>query len=355
MIKGRLTQTKDQIKESDEQPDAETAEPFPMQWHGFGLIQDRAARDLTEYLTPERDLFRVWHLGIPAPDPNRWTLRLGGKVERPLALGLEDLGARRQVSVTAFHECAGNPLNPLVPQRRIGNVTWGGVLLSELLAEARPLVETGFVISRGVDHGVYDGVYYSSYEKDLPLAKALDPNVIVALSINGEPLPTGRGGPVRLVVPGYYATNSTKWLSTLTVSDKRSSGAFTTRYYVDTEQTGDVVHRTPVWTVKPNTIIVAPANGEAVVYGETLIWGWAWAAAPVERVDVSTDGGLTWKAAALEPRRDHGWQRFSYLWKPPSVGEYVILARATDSQGNVQPDELRRNRVYRVMIFVRAS
>lgn len=351
MIDTQLVQT----KRSDEQPNSDAAEPFPMQRDGFGLVQDRASHELTEYLTQERDLFRVWHLGLPAPDPHQWTLRVGGKVERPLALSLEDLRGRQQVRVTAFHECAGNPLNPRVPQRRIGNVTWGGVLLSDLLAEAGPHVEAAFVISRGVDHGVFDGVYHSGYEKDLPFSKALDPNVIVALSINGELLPIDRGGPVRLVVPGYYGTNSTKWLSTLTVSDQRSSGAFTTRYYNDVERIGDTVHRTPVWAVKPNTIIVAPANGETVIDGETLIWGWAWASAPVERVDVSVDGGATWEAAALEPRRDHAWQQFSYPWKPRSVGEYSILARAQDAQGNVQPDEPRRNRVYRALIFVRAS
>jgi len=200
---------------------------------------------------------------------------------------------------------------------------------------------------------VYEGAYHSAYEKDIPLAKALDPNVIIAVSINGEPLPIDRGGPVRLVVPGYYGTNSTKWLSTLTLSDNRSSGAFTTKYYMDVEHSGDGAHRVPVWAVKPNSIIVMPANGDSVILGETLIWGWAWAAAPVERVDLSVDGGATWEPTTLDPRWDQAWQRFSYPWKPRTVGEYTIVTRAVDAHGNVQPDEPRRNRVYRAVVFVR--
>ncbi|MFK2816147.1 hypothetical protein EQZ01_13645 [Bacillus subtilis] len=86
-----------------------------------------------------------------------------------------------------------------------------------------------------MDQGVYNHEYYSEYEKDLSLAKALNPNVLIALEINNEPLTVERGGPVRLVHPGYYGTNSTKWLTHLIVSDSRSNSAFTTKYYVDRE------------------------------------------------------------------------------------------------------------------------
>lgn len=135
----------------------------------------------------------------------------------------------------AFHECAGNPLNPNVPQRRVGNVEWTGVRLADLLRLVNVKDEARFVISKGIDQGVYNKVYYSGYEKDLPLEKALDPNVLIALAINNEPITVERGGPVRLVVPGYYGTNSTKWLTQLVVSDVRSTSDFTTKYYMDRE------------------------------------------------------------------------------------------------------------------------
>ncbi|MBE1865873.1 molybdopterin-dependent oxidoreductase [Bacillus subtilis] len=84
-----------------------------------------------------------------------------------------------------------------------------------------------------MDQGVYNHEYYSKYEKDLSLAKALNPNVLIALEITMSPLTVERGGPVRLVVSGYYGTNSTKWLTHLTVSGSRSNSAFTAKYYVD--------------------------------------------------------------------------------------------------------------------------
>lgn len=147
----------------------------------------------------------------------------------------------------AFYECAGSPLNPKVPQRRIGNVVWTGVRLVDLLKIVTVKDEAQFVISKGIDQGIYNDDYYSEYEKDLPLEKALDPNVLIALAINGEPLTVEGGGPVRLVVPGYYGTNSTKWLTELVISNVRSTSAFTTKYYMDRETVDGQIIETPVW------------------------------------------------------------------------------------------------------------
>ncbi len=320
---------------------------------GFGLVQDRRPHELTTFVTPERDLFRVWHLGIPDVEADRWALRVGGLVGAGLSLSFDDLRSRPQRRVTAIHECAGSPLNPLVPQRRIGNVVWGGVPLRDILGMVRPREGAAYVISRGVDHGRFAGDNYDAYEKDLPLARAMDPDVLVALTINGEPLPIDRGGPVRLVVPGYYGTNSTKWLSQLTLSGKRSPGAFTTRYYMDRETVDGVQRDTPVWAVAPNAILVAPANGALLPPGPTRIWGWAWSDRPVARVDVSIDGGASWASAAVESRRERSWQHFELEWSPRSVGEYVLLARVTDADGNAQPLHERRNRAPAAIVFVR--
>ena len=131
------------------------------------------------------------------------------QVTQQLTLSLEDLRALPQTEITSVHECAGGPLAPAIPQRRVGNVRWGGVRLSELLRLARPGKGVAYVISTSLDHGVYDSVHHDRYERDLPLAKALDGTALVALAVNGAPLPVRRGGPIRLVVPGYHGTNST--------------------------------------------------------------------------------------------------------------------------------------------------
>ncbi|MGO4731105.1 molybdopterin-dependent oxidoreductase [Paenibacillus sp. 2KB_22] len=324
-----------------------------MKFSGYGLVQNRDPLVHENRITNERDLFKVWHLGIPdIVDSSQWVLNLTGLVEHPLQFKLSDLQSLPQTSVTAIHECAGSPLNPKVPQRRIGNVVWGGVKLSDLLKEVNILSDAAYVISRGIDEGVYNNVYYSNYEKDLPLDKALDPNVLIALTINDEPITVERGGPIRLVVPGYYGTNSTKWLTDLIISNVRSSSAFTTKYYMDREMVDGELKETPVWGIQPNSIIVHPQNGQTVKLEEITIWGWAWAESAIDVVEVSVDGGETWQQTNVEPRSNMEWQRFNYTWMPKSVGEYCIMSRAKNIEGFNQPITLKRNQVTRVMIFV---
>ncbi|MGQ3480087.1 molybdopterin-dependent oxidoreductase [Paenibacillus sp. TY11] len=324
-----------------------------MKFSGYGLVQNRDPRVHENRITNERDLFKVWHLGIPdIANSSQWVLNITGLVEHPMRFSLADLQALPQTTVTAFHECAGSPLNPKVPQRRIGNVVWTGVKLADVLQKVNITSEAVYVISRGIDEGVYNNVHYSGYEKDLPLDKALDPNVLIALAINNEPITVERGGPVRLVVPGYYGTNSTKWLTDLIVSKVRSSSAFTTKYYMDREMVDGELKESPVWGIHPNSIVVHPQNGQTIKSEECMIWGWAWAEAAVAEVEVSIDGGETWQKANVETRSNMEWQRFNFRWKPKSVGEYCIMTRATDTKGMNQPLTPRRNQVSRVMIFV---
>lgn len=265
---------------------------------------------------------------------------------------LQDLKNMPQTEITSVHECAGSPLHPSIAQRRVGNVRWGGVRLSDLLELAGPLPDGNYVISAGCDRGVYDSSFHDHYEKDLPLDKATDGTVLLALTINGVPLPVVRGGPVRLVVPGYYGTNSTKWLTTLTVSDARSPGAFTTRYYMDPPQDGTGA-ATPVWDLAPNSCIVGPADGDVHPGRSTEVWGWAWAGhEPVSTVEVSTDGGLSWDQAQVRGRQGNEWQHFSYFWDPPSVGEYILASRCSTPSGATQPVTPRRNQIHRRLVFV---
>lgn len=327
-------------------------EPVSMLREGFGLIQNQRPENMTGFITAEEDLFAVWHLGIPDVPLDEWTLHLTGMVERPLMVTLQDLKSMPQTEIMSVHECAGSPLRPSIAQRRVGNVRWGGVRLSDLLELAGPLPDANYVISAGCDRGVYDSSFHDHYEKDLPLDKATDGTVLLALTLNGGPLPVGRGGPARLVVPGYYGTNSTKWLTTLTVSDARSPGAFTTRYYMDPPPDG-TGEATPVWDLAPNSCIVGPVDGDVHPGQGTEVWGWAWAGSePVSTVEVSTDGGLSWDQAQVRGRQGNEWQHFSYLWDPPSVGEYILASRCSTPSGATQPLTPRRNQIHRRLIFV---
>ncbi|WP_369393033.1 molybdopterin-dependent oxidoreductase [Streptomyces sp. CG1] len=174
--------------------------PPAMLREGFGLAHRTRPEHLTAFITPEADLFSVRHLGIPDVSPGSWTRRIGGLVTRELTLSLDDLRGMPQTEITSVHECTGSPLAPAVPQRRVGHVRWTGVRLGELLGIAGLEDGAAHVISTGVDHGVYDGAHHERYERDLPLAKALDG------SVGGDPTrpaaPQPRAPAHRLRGPG---------------------------------------------------------------------------------------------------------------------------------------------------------
>jgi DMSO/TMAO reductase YedYZ molybdopterin-dependent catalytic subunit len=159
-------------------------------------------------------------------------LTIDGLVRKSVRLTFSELLRRPHTKVASIHQCCGSPLKPDLPTRRICNVVWGGVRLSELLAECEPLPDARFLWSSGADYGVFEGVTCDAFVKDMPSHRA-NADVLVAYEMNGSPLRPENGYPVRLVVPGYYGTNSVKWLNRLTFAATRASGPFTTRWYND--------------------------------------------------------------------------------------------------------------------------
>jgi len=300
-------------------------------------------------ITPTESCFVLAHLGVPHIEAANWSLSVEGMVQRKLRLDLAALKALPQTRLEAFHQCAGAPKRPDLPMRRVMNVVWGGVLLSGLLESAGVLPEARFVWSYGLDHGNYEGYTVAHYAKDLPLARVAD-SVMVATELNGAPLPPEHGYPARLVVPGFYGTNSVKWLDRIVLADRRADGPFTTALYNDPADDGGT---RPVWAVMPESAIVAPAPDAVLGLADTEIWGWAWGELPVAGVQISTDGGESWREAALEPRHQFAWQRFSLKWRPERAGPALILARARDEAGAVQPPAAARNAIHSVSVAVR--
>ena len=160
------------------------------------------------------------HLGVPRLEPDRWSLTIDGLVERPVTLGFDDLLRYPKVQVAAVHECCGSPFEPFVPTRRVANVRWTGVRLADVLAECRPRETATYIWSYGADYGVFGGVSVDAYAKDLPLSR-VRADVLIGYQLNGDALPAEHGYPARLVVPGFYGTNSVKWLRRITLADRR--------------------------------------------------------------------------------------------------------------------------------------
>ena len=300
-------------------------------------------------ITPTASCFVLAHMGVPKVDADEWSLTIDGLVRRPVTLDRAALAVLPQTQIESFHQCAGAPLRPDLPMRRVMNVVWSGVRLSDLLKRAGVLPQARFVWSYGLDSGSYEGHTVDAYAKDLPLDRVAE-SVLVATELNGAPLPPEHGFPARLLVPGFYGTNSVKWLKRITLADRRADGPFTTALYNDPAEDG---MRRPVWAVMPESALVAPAPNTVLGTQKTVIWGWAWGALPIERVEVSSDGGASWREAKLEPRHQFSWQRFALIWRPQSRGPTTIMARAHDASGAMQPAAAARNAVHAVEVDIR--
>jgi DMSO/TMAO reductase YedYZ molybdopterin-dependent catalytic subunit len=310
---------------------------------------------LTDRVTRIEDTIVLCHLGVPRIDASAWSLTIDGLVHQPLRLTLEDLLRHPRMELSSIHQCCGSPLEPDTPKRRICNVVWSGVRLADLLADCEPDAAARYVWSIGADYGVFQGDTVDAYMKDLPLAR-VTADVLVAYAMNGSPLRPENGYPVRLVVPGFYGTNSVKWLTRLTLAERRAPGPFTTRWYNDPVRDGDGAPAgatIPVWSIAPESLIVSPAPDAELSAGTpTEIWGWAWSDGGVSAVDVSVDHSAASMRATLEPPSGRAWQRFSTTWRPERRGACEVSSRALSTDGRTQPDARARNAVHRVPVRV---
>jgi DMSO/TMAO reductase YedYZ molybdopterin-dependent catalytic subunit len=322
-----------------------TAEELRLAARNHGLPLEA----LRHEITPPGLHYLLIHYDIPAVDPAAFVLEVGGAVEQPLTLSLDDLRARERVAEPITFECAGNGRALLEPRplsqpwltEAVGTAEWGGTLLRPLLDEARPSAGAVEVLFSALDRGVEGGVQ-QTYERALPVAEA--ENALLAYEMNGQPLLPQHGFPLRLVVPGWYGMTNVKWLTRITVLDEPFSGfqnAVAYRMYGADGEPGE-----PVTRMLPRSLMVPPGVPEFMTRerhvepGPVTLVGRAWSGyGSIERVEVSTDAGSTFNAAVLDPSLGpHAWRGWRFDWDAPS-GEHVISSRATDSAGNTQPLE----------------
>jgi sulfite oxidase len=307
---------------------------------------------MTEWITPVKHFYVRNHMFEPAKiDPGTWKLAIGGEVEKPLTLTLADLQKTPVHSVTNAMECAGNGRslqNPKVPgiqwgKGAIGNAKFSGPSLKVLLEKAG-VKDTGkHVMFRGLDE-VPGKV--PPFIRSIPIEKAIDADTLIATHMNDAPLTGHHGFPARVVTPGWAGAASCKWLTEITVLDKPAEGNFMSPGYRlpnTPVKPGEAVkpedtHSVTGLTVK--SLIAGPSDGAKLKPSKQEIKGVAWAGeADITKVEISTDGGVSWNPAQLgKDHAKYAWRLWSYAWKPAKSGDYVILSRATDSQGRVQPD-----------------
>jgi len=307
-------------------------------------------------VTPSGMHYLLVHFDIPGVDATEWRLAVGGRVQRPLRLSLEDLKRRPSMTVPVTLECAGNGRGLLSPRpvsqpwlvEAVGTAEWTGTPLRDLLDEAGVLDSAVEILFTGRDQGVQgDEVHY--YQRSLSVSEASRDEVLLAWAMNGQPLEPQHGFPLRLIVPGWYGMASVKWLERIDAVDRPFEGfqmLKTYRYTQDAEDPGD-----PVTLMRVRALMVPPGIPDfrtrirLLRAGDVVLTGRAWAGRrDVARVEVSTDGGETWSTAELEePVSPHAWRGWTWRWGA-TPGRHTLCVRATDSEGHVQPISQEWNR-----------
>src|SRR5262249_6428696 len=214
-------------------------------------------------ITPVGLHYLLVHYDVPLVDRAAWRLEVGGLVEQELSLSLDDLRAGTTADLVATMECAGNGRARLTPRpvsqpwlnEAVGTARWRGVSLRSLLEQATPAAGAVDVLFTGIDRGV-EGGFEQPYQRSLPLADALGPDVLLAFEMNGEPLPAQHGFPLRLVVPGWYGMTNVKWLARIDLLGEPFAGYQQTWAY-RLRQTEDEDGK-PVSRMAPRSLLAPP-------------------------------------------------------------------------------------------------
>jgi DMSO/TMAO reductase YedYZ molybdopterin-dependent catalytic subunit len=302
--------------------------------------------------TPNEGFYVRGHFPLPKLDPATWRLAVGGHVERPLSLSLQDLRAMPARTLTATLECAGNGrslFDPPVPGQEpfglgaVSTAEWTGASLAEVLERAGLKVGAREAILRGADIGPVAGLTEPiRFERSLAIDEIRASGAILAYAMNGVDLPIEHGYPLRSIVPRWYALASVKWLAEIEVVNRPFSGHYQGHEYMfEWTKNGEIV-RESVTLMRVRALITEPRS--EVARGEVAVRGVAWSGeAAIARVEVSLNDGHWQEASLMGDGSPNSWQRWELITRIDQPGAVTLRARATDLAGHTQPDEPERN------------
>ena len=317
-------------------------------------------------VTPVGLHYTLSHFDIPDWDEKTYRLKIG-----PREFSLAELRSLPQKTLPVTLECAGNgragftPRYPSMPWRHggVGTAEWTGVSLQDVFREIPVEKQIREIAFLGADRGYDSGVEHN-FGRSLPLEEAMQPDVLLAWAMNGQPLAPQHGAPLRLVVPGWFGMASVKWLARIELLERPFDGYQQTVGYRYTKQRGEP--GTPVRHARVKSLIAPPGipdwytGRRLVAEGSVAIEGRAWSGAgvAVTRVELGIDG--EWRPAELEPSRErYAWQRWRARWEA-APGEHELACRASDAAGATQPLEpdwnvggMGNNAVHRIPVTVR--
>jgi len=301
----------------------------------------------------------AWYASLQPPKREDWVLEIDGLVQRPRQVKLTDIEKMPQVKRVSVIQCAGNGRSFYAAEQKVGggqwknggmgNVEWEGVPLRQFLADQKvvPAASVRWLTAEGWDQpATPEG---SDFSKSYHIEDGALDNAILALKLNGEPIPAAHGGPLRLIIPGYYGNMNVKMLTKLLYMDEQAPSVFQSLGY-----------RMPLRPVKPGqfkandytiensrptyahvikSVIFSPLPEDKPGSGPVQITGVAFndGTAPITSVQVSADGGKTWQEAAIKPAESPwAWYHWQVDAKLVS-GANTLISRATDALGRSQP------------------
>jgi DMSO/TMAO reductase YedYZ molybdopterin-dependent catalytic subunit len=302
-------------------------------------------------VTPTGMHYLLVHFDVPATDVTTHQVHIGGLVQRPWTLTLDDIRARPSVTLPVTMECAGNGRAWMTPRpisqpwlgEAVGTAEWTGTPLCPLLEEVGLEDTAAEIVFTGADRGFQGGVD-QLYQRALTIEEATRDEVILAYEMNGQPLEPQHGAPLRLLVPGWYGMTSVKWLTTIEAIDHAFDGFQQQCAYRYTDSADDLGE--PVTTILPRALISPPGVPDfltrvrVVAAGEVTLTGRAWSGRDqIIGVEVSTDGGDSWSEAELdEPVGAFAWRGWSFRWNA-RPGPCQLAARARSESGETQPGD----------------
>ncbi len=309
-----------------------------------------------EDITPNEAFFVRWHLaGIPTDvDLRTFKLNVGGHVQKILELSVDDLKHQFEpVSIVAVNQCSGNSRSYFSPRvaggqwlnGAMGNAKWTGARLKDVLHGAGIKGGAVDVSFAGLDEAPLSST--AKFVKSLPAEQCMGDEILIAYRMNDAPLPMLNGFPLRLVVPGWFATYWVKALNHIEVFDTKFHGYWMDKgYRVPNNANGNETPENlakdtiPINKFTLRSIFVRPEPGEVVKAGQTYpVEGLAFdCGIGISKVEVSVDGGTNWQQAALTTT-DFGrysWRRWRFSWTPERAGTHTLMVKATNLNGDIQ-------------------
>jgi DMSO/TMAO reductase YedYZ molybdopterin-dependent catalytic subunit len=303
-------------------------------------------RALVNDLTSTELFYVRNHFNVPKLNFVDFFIEVNGAVAAPQQLYIDELEKFPERNLTMVMECAGNGRSSMDPPiagtpwnlGAISQASFSGTALHNVLELAGPNEDVVEVKFTGSDAGELKTGQVEPYARSLPLEVALHPDTLLVWKMNNEPLSSDHGYPLRLIVPNWYGMASVKWLREITVLTEPFEGFFQTKEYIYLGETG-IANNTPVSNMRVRSLILEPKDESISIKDTILVSGIAWSGdGSLTKVELSFDEGKNWiESDITETTSSYGAIRWTLSWNPERSGPLKIIARASDSQGNVQP------------------